>query len=1025
MRQPAVMVGTLLGLAAGIAVTVLIGQTARSDMMAIHHKVAIGLCGLGVTGVLAAFGNMIGGFLVRTFQQKSPPARQPTRDADHGDVIVAELVAPDEPVTASSNQIAMRAGMWGWILGSLGIVAAAAGSLLGLPAASMLSLLSAFVLFCVGAACSLAGVARANSSKVREPAGYAIAGMLANVACMLCIVVFGSVAVLENHRQAQLARRSPPGTVRQVPRVGRRSSPARRPQPVSRPRVQRPAPPPRRATLQEAVAANQVEEVRKYIDAGAELNTVYRDGQTLLIRAVTRGHIDVARLLLDHGADVNGNPDARLNPLILAIDQRHVPMANLLLDYEPDLSLTDSGGYTPLLRALMTGSNELVERLLTQGADPNRFVGSHCSLDIAVQAGDVEIVRELVSHGAKVTVSSLRLAKSDCLQAIFEESSPEEKRRQVARAIVDKNTELMRRLIDAGFDTNTPIAGTHTALAMASRVGDAPTVRLLLDHLAGSPSADLLRAAVDSGSTETLGLLLDRCADLNTDEASSGSLLLATVERGGPQAVKLLLDHGINLTAGDTSERKLLLVAIKSGEPETVRLLLDHGIDPKSDANFGQAALLAAIAEYNPSMIRMLVSRGATAPCLGDRDTVSQLLCKTFPRGPHDFRQALVDVSGDAFPPKGRQQLLYLAIDADAASLVRSLIDAGADLDDPPAGRHPALAEAVRRQSEAVIEVLLDGAEELPEEVFSAAIEGRAIDTVKGLLERGATVKASHIALAAADPRTEIFDLLWQKGKTDLSGEGAELIVNSALRKRNVKTGMLVLQQAPEMGSLDGPALHMAVNIGNVELVRLLIDKGADANGLTDRKKPIIITAAQTKNVDVLQVLLDGGADPTVTENGSTTLHAAAYHSTHEMVALLAGHFEDVNVRAALGETPLHKAAQTLTRDDDVIRCLLELGADPTIKDRRGKTALHLAAAAHFDAVIKMLVDAGADVNARDNNGETPLHVAAKARGRSSLEILLRHGADPDIKSAEGVTPREWAKAKGKDMTVFDKTTRQ
>lgn len=268
MRQPAVMIGTLLGLAAGIAVTVVIGQMVRSDLLAIHYKIAIGMCGLGVTGVFAALANLIAGFLVGTPQQKRPLAGQSMWDADHGEVIVAEMVDPPEPGTNSPKHITARAGNWGWILGSLGIVAAAATLLQRMSTASMLSLLGAFVLFCLGTAFSLVGIARATSPKVREPAGYAIAGMLTNILCMLCIVIVGSIAFLAHQRQAQLAQRSPSGTVRQLPPAGRRSSPARRPQPiprsrpVRRPPVQRPAPPPRRATLQEAVAANQVEEVK-------------------------------------------------------------------------------------------------------------------------------------------------------------------------------------------------------------------------------------------------------------------------------------------------------------------------------------------------------------------------------------------------------------------------------------------------------------------------------------------------------------------------------------------------------------------------------------------------------------------------------------------------------------------------------------------------------------------------------------------------------------------------------------------
>ena len=72
--------------------------------------------------------------------------------------------------------------------------------------------------------------------------------------------------------------------------------------------------------------------------------------------------------------------------------------------------------------------------------------------------------------------------------------------------------------------------------------------------------------------------------------------------------------------------------------------------------------------------------------------------------------------------------------------------------------------------------------------------------------------------------------------------------------------------------------------------------------------------------------------------------------------------------------TALHISAANGT--NDILRTLLENGANPNVKDVKGNTPLHLAACAGKVPIVTLLLHYGADISATDFNGKTPLHLA-------------------------------------------------
>ena len=119
------------------------------------------------------------------------------------------------------------------------------------------------------------------------------------------------------------------------------------------------------------------------------------------------------------------------------------------------------------------------------------------------------------------------------------------------------------------------------------------------------------------------------------------------------------------------------------------------------------------------------------------------------------------------------------------------------------------------------------------------------------------------------------------------------------------------------------------------------------------------------------------------------------------------------------GSTVLMYAA--LYGDATTVRLLLASGANPSIRNDAGATALMWAA---DDAEkTRLLLENGADANARSDDGRTPLMIAADQYGASPVvKLLLDHGAKPSVKAAEtgvgGVTPLAEAARAGDEATM-------
>ena len=93
------------------------------------------------------------------------------------------------------------------------------------------------------------------------------------------------------------------------------------------------------------------------------------------------------------------------------------------------------------------------------------------------------------------------------------------------------------------------------------------------------------------------------------------------------------------------------------------------------------------------------------------------------------------------------------------------------------------------------------------------------------------------------------------------------------------------------------------------------------------------------------------------------------------------------------------------TGDRERLRILLKEGINPSIRNRFGKTALHLAALKTRADLMDDLLNNAADIGAVDNKGRTALHLATMRSDEAAVQILLRRGADTDVPDNEKNSP--------------------
>jgi len=395
---------------------------------------------------------------------------------------------------------------------------------------------------------------------------------------------------------------------------------------------------------------------------------------------------------------------------------------------------------------------------------------------------------------------------------------------------------------------------------------------------------------------------------------------------------------------------------------------------------------------------------------------------------------------------------------------IRALIAAGADVNTAGTDGTTALHWAVHRDDVGIGAALIAaGADVNRNNRFGAmplalASENGSVAFIDMLLEAGANPNAATpegetvLMTVARTGRAAAVQLLIDHGAKPNLAEGwrEQTALMWAAAENNLAAVDVLLAgganvQARSSGGFS--PLMFAVRAGHKDMVALLIDAGASPEETLLDGTSALVLAAKNGHYELGAFLLDAGADPDADDQGWTALHEIKWTrrpnlgynnpppiitgnmSDLDFIRALASHGANLDTRMTkepnnryrnvlnrVGSTPFLLAAKAA--DVEMMRLLVELGADPLIPNEDGTTALMVAAGVGIWAVgespgtnaealeaVKYALELGGDVTTIDDNGDTALHGAIIRGSEPLVRFLLDQGAELDALNEKGWTP--------------------
>jgi ankyrin repeat protein len=418
-------------------------------------------------------------------------------------------------------------------------------------------------------------------------------------------------------------------------------------------------------------------------------------------------------------------------------------------------------------------------------------------------------------------------------------------------------------------------------------------VALLLGATAGAQKADVnrrnpdgstpLQWAVYNADLAEAKRLLRAGADVSLANNYGATPMSLAAEVGNSEMLKVLLEVGANADSPNADGQTALMAVARTGNVEAARLLLEHRATVDAREKFGgQTALMWASARRHPEMMQLLIARGADVNARStDRNYQRHVTAEGRPKN--------LD-SGGLTP------LLYAARE-NCTACAEVLLKNGADIDLPdPDGVSPLHVAVINANWDLARQLIAAGADVNQWDIFGEAPLFAAIE----LRRRTDGGRASIDPLNKTDGLTVVKALL---------DHGADPNMQLFFKPANVRGTTNTRGATP---------LIRAASTGDVEIVKLLLERGADATlYMADRQTPIHAVLAgrslEPQALELIRILHNAGTDVNVIAlinhgeeiRGGTALHFAVRKRYKEVIKELASYGIDLNARDQDGLTAL------------------------------------------------------------------------------------------------------------------------
>lgn len=413
-------------------------------------------------------------------------------------------------------------------------------------------------------------------------------------------------------------------------------------------------------------------------------------------------------------------------------------------------------------------------------------------------------------------------------------------------------------------------------------------------------------------------------------------------------------------------------------------LLSDKGNDVNKITHDGRTYIFWAAYRGNTEIMEYLISKGTKMNHIDDKGySISNFAASSGQANTKVYELCIsngINLKTD-FDREGANALLLAAPFDKDFTLINYFISKGLSISSTDKNGNTAFNYAAKLGNISILKTLIEkGVKFNDNAMIMASQGGRGTSNTLELYQYLESLKINPNAIGKngenvlhsivrKEKQTEIIKYFLSKGvdvnKSDVDGNTP--FINAASANSDFETVNLVFTKIKDINHKNKKgvsALAFAVKNNTSEIVKLLIEKGADVKTIDNEGKNLatyLIQSYNSKKLDDFQVkikiLQEKGFDITTPQkNGNTLYHLAVAKNELSLVQFLEKFKLDINAKDSEGMTALHKAA-LIAQDDILLKYLLNIGANKTAKTDLKETAFDLASENEFLTKNKVSID--------------------------------------------------------------------
>lgn len=533
----------------------------------------------------------------------------------------------------------------------------------------------------------------------------------------------------------------------------------------------------------------------------------------------------------------------------------------------------------------------------------------------------------------------------------------------------------------------------ETTFTLASRYECANLLQLFFecDDNLNQESYDLLKSACETNNIPFVKLLIRRGIDINKHTSDGCTFLHIAIKNGFWRLISVLISENADVNCTDKLGNTALIEACKKEDEAVVSLLLISGADINKSNLDCQTPLMIATSKGTKRIVDVLI--------MNDADV------------------NIVDVFGCSC-------LMHsIKLEPQNLEIIRTLLGAGVDQNISSVDGNTALLLAIQEQQTDIVNILTSFITKDRSERHADTIRNTsAVDIINKCNNHNVTP-----LICACELRNFEFDVV-----EDLLLMGA--IVNCSDHKE--RTPLIVALENNDNDLVDilvkhganvnfpgdkrTTPLHEMCKTNHLNNVHLLISKRSDIEIVDKHSMTPIMLASKYGHIEIAKIIIKAGANINNGDlNGMTSLMLACMGGYKNLMDLLIENGADINKCDHNDWTPLLAYANSQHDNPEIIKFLIEKGANENALTKDKVSSLMMASFRGHLNIVEQLLKLGMDVNHADVYGKTAIFSACLSGNVDIIRTLIDNGADTLVSDKNGDTVLTFAK-KNKFSTIVD-----